>query len=336
MTIRMNLGENSYDILVQRGVLAEADKHLRLNRRVLVVTDTGVPAAYAATVAALCEEGVVYTVEQGEDSKNLEIFATLLRVMFSHGFSRNDCVVAVGGGVVGDLAGFVASAYMRGIDFYNIPTTLLSQIDSSIGGKTAVNFGGVKNSVGAFWQPKKVLIDPDLLQTLPPRQISNGLAEAIKMALTCDAELFELFEEGDVEDRLDDIIVRSLLIKKSVVEQDEKETGLRRVLNFGHTVGHGIESSSEGALYHGECVALGMLPLCGQAVRERLIAVLKRCGLYRRPAYDWDAIAAAAFHDKKADGDRVTVVTVDAVGHFELKTMACSDVIALAKACPEV
>ena len=334
MTIHMNLGEDSYDILVERGLLAKAHEHLNLNRRVLVVTDTGVPAEYAETVAALCKEGVICTVEMGEASKSLEGFGTLLSTMLEHGFSRKDCVVAVGGGVVGDLAGFAASAYMRGIDFYNIPTTLLSQIDSSIGGKTAINFGGVKNIVGAFYQPKKVLIDPDLLKTLPPRQIANGLAEAIKVGLTSDEVLFGIFENGEIGSRLDEIIARALTVKKNVVEQDEKEAGLRKILNFGHTVGHGIESSGGMAeLYHGECVALGMIPMCGEAVRPRLVAVLKKCNLYRTLQYDWDKITAAAFHDKKADGDTVTVTTVSEVGCFEMKTMTCTDVIAAAKNC---
>ena len=256
--------------------------------------------------------------------------------MLDRDFSRKDCVVAVGGGVVGDLSGFAASAYMRGIDFYNIPTTLLSQIDSSIGGKTAINFGGVKNIVGAFYQPKKVLIDPDLLKTLPDRQIANGLAEAIKMSLTSDKELFELFENKDIEANLDEIIIRSLQIKKAVVEQDEKEAGLRKILNFGHTIGHGIESS-EGMseLYHGECVALGMLPMCGEEIRPRVLAVLKKCNLYREMKYDWDKITDAAFHDKKADGDKVTVTLVNEAGNFELKTMGCLEVIELAKTCLE-
>ena len=190
----MNLNENSYDIVVERGLLKNAGKHLGLNRRVLVVTDSGVPASYAQSVAKQCAKPVICTIETGEGSKSLETFGHLLQTMMDHGFSRKDCVVAIGGGVVGDLSGFAASAYMRGIDFYNIPTTLLSQIDSSIGGKTAINFGGVKNIVGAFYQPKKVLVDPDLLKTLPERQISNGLAEAIKMALTSDEELFDIFE----------------------------------------------------------------------------------------------------------------------------------------------
>ena len=332
MTIHMNLGEDSYDIVVERGVLVSANQHLNLDRRVLVVTDTGVPEKYAKTLAAQCKEGIICTIEMGEASKSLEVFGKLLQTMLDNGFSRKDCVVAVGGGVVGDLSGFAASAYMRGIDFYNIPTTLLSQIDSSIGGKTAINFGGVKNIVGAFYQPKKVLIDPELLKTLPKRQISNGLAEAVKMALTSDKELFDIFENKDVESSMNEIIIRSLNIKKNVVEQDEKESGLRKILNFGHTIGHGIESSEgKSELYHGECVALGMIPMCGEAIRPRVIDVLKKCSLYRTLEYDWEKITEAAFHDKKADGDSVTVTTVSKIGSFEMKKMNCIDVIDMAK-----
>ena len=328
----MNLGADSYDIIVERGILSSADQHLNLNRRVLIVTDSGVPAQYAKAVADQCKEGIICTVEQGEASKSLDGFGKLLETMLEHGFSRKDCVVAVGGGVVGDLSGFAASAYMRGIDFYNIPTTLLSQIDSSIGGKTAINFGGVKNIVGAFYQPKKVLVDPELLKTLPPRQISNGLAEAVKMALTSDRELFDIFENKDIESNIDEIIIRSLNIKKSVVEQDEKESGLRKILNFGHTIGHGIESS-EGMneLYHGECVALGMIPMCDETIRDRVIQVLKKCNLYRTIEYDWEKIAEASFHDKKADGNTVTVTTVSEVGSFEMKTDKSLDLITAAK-----
>ena len=333
MTIHMDLGRDSYDILIERDILAKAGQHLNLNRRVLVVTDTVVPEIYAKTLAGQCKKSVICTVETGEGSKSLTVFGQLLQTMLEHDFSRKDCVVAVGGGVVGDLSGFAASAYMRGIDFYNIPTTLLSQIDSSIGGKTAINLGGVKNIVGAFYQPKKVLIDPDLLKTLPPRQIANGMAEAIKMSLTSDKELFELFETQDIKRNLEEIILRSLNIKKSVVEQDEKEAGLRKILNFGHTVGHGIESTSE--LYHGEAVALGMLPMCSETLRPRVIKVLKKCNLYRELQYDWDRITQAAFHDKKADGGSVTVTLVQEPGTYELKTMDCLDVMEQARACLE-
>ena len=328
----MNLGKNSYDITVMRGILAEANKHLNLDRRVLVVTDSGVPREYAEAVAKQCKEAVICTVDEGEVSKSLGGLEKLLGAMLEGGFSRKDCVVAVGGGVVGDLSGFAASTYMRGVDFYNIPTTLLSQIDSSIGGKTAINFGGVKNIVGAFYQPKAVLIDPELLKTLPERQISNGLAEAIKMSLTSDKELFDIFENKNIDEYIDEIIIRSLNIKKSVVEEDEKESGLRKILNFGHTVGHGIESS-EGMseLYHGECVALGMIPMCDVSIRGRVIDVLKKCNLFKRLNYDWTKITEAAFHDKKADGEHVTVTTVSEIGSFEMKKMRCLDVIDLAK-----
>ncbi|MBE7018411.1 MAG: 3-dehydroquinate synthase [Ruminococcaceae bacterium] len=333
MNIHMNLGENSYDILVERGLLREAGKHLNLVRRVLVVTDCGVPEEYAKIVAAQCKEAVICTVAAGEDSKSISGFSKLLETMLIHNFSRRDCVVAVGGGVVGDLSGFAAASYMRGIDFYNIPTTLLSQIDSSIGGKTGINFGGVKNIVGAFYQPKKVLVDPDLLSTLPTRQISNGLAEAVKMALTSDKELFDIIENKDINEHLDEIIIRSLNIKKNVVEQDEKELGLRKILNFGHTIGHGIESANFSNLYHGECVALGLLPMCDKSIRPRVIEVLKKCNLYNLIDFDWNMIKTAAFHDKKADGDSVTVSMVDEIGFFKFVTMKCDEVIELARKC---
>ena len=327
----MDLGENSYDIVVERGVLGRACELLDLNRRVLVVTDSGVPAQYSKTLAEQCKNAVIVTLDEGEGSKSLECFGRLLQAMLDAGFSRKDCVVAVGGGVVGDLSGFAAASYMRGIDFYNIPTTLLSQIDSSIGGKTAINLGSVKNIVGAFYQPKKVLIDPELLKTLPKRQLSNGLAEAIKMSLTSDKELFELIERGDVNEDLDEIIVRSLMVKKNVVEADERESGLRRILNFGHTVGHGIESASCGELYHGECVALGMIPMCGESIRGRVVEVLKKHELYREIRLDWEAIKNAAFHDKKADGGCVSAVFVPSVGEFEIKTLGCDEIVETAK-----
>ena len=334
MNIHLDLKDNSYDIIVERGILEKAGEHINLNRRVLVVTDSGVPAIYAQTLAKHCKSPIICTVESGEASKSIETFTKLLRIMLDNDFSRKDCVVAVGGGVVGDLSGFVASAYMRGVDFYNIPTTLLSQIDSSIGGKTAINFGGIKNIVGAFYQPKKVLIDPELLKTLPERQISNGLAEAVKMALTSDKELFEMFENKVIKDNIDEIIIRSLNIKKSVVEQDEKESGIRKILNFGHTIGHGIESSvNMEELFHGECVALGLIPMCDEKIRPRVVNVLKKCNLYNLIDFDWDKISEVMFHDKKADGDTVAVTTVNEIGKYEIKTLKCSQVIDMAKSC---
>lgn len=328
----MELGELGYDIVIERGALDRAAELLDLDRKVLVVTDDGVPAEYASKVAASAKDGTVFTVAQGEDSKSLERFGEIMSRMLKLGFGRKDAVVAVGGGVVGDLAGFAASAYMRGIDFYNIPTTVLSQVDSSIGGKTAVNLDGIKNIVGAFYQPRKVLVDLDLLSTLPQRQISNGLAEAVKMSLTSDADLFGLFEIGNISENMDEIITRSLMIKKNVVEQDEKEQGLRKILNFGHTIGHGIESFEHlNGLYHGECVALGMIPMVSDTLRPRLIKVLENLSLPTSVELDCDAVYAAMIHDKKGEGDCVTVTTVPDAGRYEMKRVAFDELYPLIK-----
>ncbi|MBQ8497846.1 MAG: 3-dehydroquinate synthase [Clostridia bacterium] len=326
MTLSMNLGANSYDIIIEHGALKKAAEYLNLNRKILVVTDDGVPTEYADAIAAQCKTAVKVVVAQGEDSKGFPTFERLCKTMLENGFTRTDAVVAVGGGVVGDLSGFAAASFMRGIDFYNIPTTLLSEVDSSIGGKTAINLGGVKNIIGAFHQPKRVLIDPDVLKTLPPRQIANGLAEAIKMAATFDAELFHFIETEDVMENLDTIIERSLAIKKMVVECDEKESGLRRVLNFGHTIGHGIESYEDlHGLYHGECIALGMIPMCKGEVRERIIAVLKKVGLPTELDFDPDRVFEAVTHDKKADGDQIHVIYAPEIGKYEMKKVSLAD-----------
>lgn len=322
MNIPVNLGENSYTVTVKRGVLREAAQYFNLDRKVLVVTDSGVPAQYAQTVAAQCKTPTVVTIPQGETGKNIRQFEALLGGMLENGFTRTDCVVAVGGGVVGDLAGFVAASFMRGVDFYNVPTTVLSQVDSSVGGKVAIDLNGIKNCVGAFHQPKAVLIDPDVLATLPPRQIANGLAEAVKMAITFDADLFARFETEEPLDMIDQIIAASVKAKAAVVEADEKESGLRRVLNFGHTIGHGIETAAGlEELYHGECVALGMLPMCSETLRPRVKAVLKKLGLPTACAVDADAVWEALVHDKKASGDSITVVYAPALGQFEMRQL---------------
>ncbi len=320
MNIYVDLEKNAYDIVIERGALKKAGEYLNLKRKVFIVTDGGVPEAYVKQVASCCDKAVTVTVNEGESSKSITVWENLLKRMLAEHFTRSDAVVAVGGGVVGDLAGFTASAFMRGIDFYNIPTTLLSQVDSSVGGKTAVNLGGVKNIVGAFYQPKKVLIDPDVLQTLNLRQLAAGMAESVKMAACFDKELFEQIETGAAYEDLDTIIQKSIAIKADVVIKDEKEKGLRRVLNFGHTIGHGIEA--QGGLYHGECVALGMLPMCSATVKRRLEAVYRKYGLPLSTDVKADSIIAAMEHDKKLEGDTLNAVYVDTIGSFEMKQIS--------------
>ena len=193
--LTMNLGPRSYDIILKRGALENLYQFARLDRRVAIVTDSGVPEAYARRVADQCQDARIITVPQGEASKSLEILETVLRQMLDFGMGRGDLVVAVGGGVVGDLAGFAASIYMRGVDFINCPTTTLSMIDSSIGGKTAVDLGDTKNIVGTFWQPKLVIVTRTPVHPAQ-RHFVNGLAEAVKAALLADPELFSIFGAG--------------------------------------------------------------------------------------------------------------------------------------------
>ena len=317
MKLRVELGENSYDINIEHGIIKSAQNYFNLNRKVLVVTDDGVPQVYAKTVCDLCKTPVLAVFPQGEQSKNIDTIQMLCKLMLENGFSRKDAVVAVGGGVAGDMAGFAAAIYMRGIDFYNIPTTMLSMVDSSVGGKTAIDFCGIKNILGAFHQPKGVLIDPDVLKTLDNRQFACGCAEAIKMSATCKEELFRFIEENGIKGNEEKVIFESLKIKADVISKDEKESSLRKVLNFGHTLGHGIESTT--GLLHGECVALGMLPMTNKNVRNRLKAVLSAHGLPTTVKADRDAVISASMHDKKAKDGGVDTVLVDEIGSFRFE-----------------
>ena len=200
MNLTVDLKERSYGITIGKDLLANAGKYFDLGRNVLIVTDDNIQTEYSEKIKKYSKNGIIKVIPNGEKSKSFDGLETLLKTMLDNGFSRKDCVVAVGGGVVGDLAGFAAATYMRGIDFYNVPTTVLSQVDSSIGGKVAINFGGVKNVVGAFYQPKAVLIDTETLSSLPDRQIKNGLMEALKSGAIRDRELFEMFENTDKPD----------------------------------------------------------------------------------------------------------------------------------------
>ena len=327
--IRMELGKNSYNIELKRGSLSHAGDYLNLKRKVMIVTDDGVPSCYAEQIAKASQEAYIKVIPQGEANKTLQTVEAVLSEMMEHQFSRKDCVVAVGGGMVGDLAGVTASLYMRGIDFYNVPTTLLAQVDSSIGGKTAVNLGGIKNIVGTFYQPKAVLIDPETLVTLSDRLLVNGLMEALKMGATNDLSLLEIFEKEDWKSQLDLIIEKALRIKKYVVEQDERESHLRKILNFGHTIGHGFESAAHGNYLHGECVALGMLYMVSSDVREKLLSIYEKLGFAvpKLSEFDMEEVKEAILHDKKASNHNCSVVFVNKLGAGEIAEWSMEQVL---------
>ncbi|MBO4264419.1 MAG: 3-dehydroquinate synthase [Bacteroidales bacterium] len=307
----------AYDIHIGRASLPHASRYFDLARKVLVITDEGVPPRYAQTLADSLPHASLLVLPRGEAAKSPEALSRILKTLLRLGFTRTDAIVAVGGGVVGDVSGFAAACYLRGITYYNIPTTLLSQVDSSIGGKTAINFGGVKNIVGAFHHPAGVLIDPDTLDTLDGRLFAEGLAEVVKMAATSDAELFSRIESAqDIRRDIGDIITAALRIKMAVVEADPEEKGLRAVLNFGHTVGHAVEAASGGRLYHGEAVAVGMLYMADGEARRRIRGILEKYGLPTSDDIPVETLLAYIRHDKKKSGDSVKTVRVSRIGQY--------------------
>lgn len=324
----MNLGSSGYDIILQRNALYHISDYVSLNRKVCIITDDGVPSLFHDIVKEQCKDAYIEVVKQGEESKGFSTFEYLCKKLLEYKFSRKDCVIALGGGVIGDLSGYVAASYMRGIDFIQIPTTTLSQIDSSIGGKVAINLNDVKNIIGAFYQPTCVIVDPDTLKTLPKRHFYNGLVEALKAGLIYDKKLFELFEKGQVEDHIDEIIYAALCVKKDVVEKDEKEADLRKILNFGHTIGHAIESYYHlTQFYHGECVAMGMLYFIeDKDIKQRTLQIYKHLHLQAETPYDPDQVYQLLTRDKKANGDMVTVVKVKEIGHAYLEELKLQDV----------
>ena len=315
-------GGHEYKITIGSGLISRSEEFIPSGGKNFILTDDGVPG-YADAVAARCG-GTVFRVPAGEGSKSAEVFFRVIEAMSSAGLGRRDRLISVGGGIVGDLGGFCASVYMRGIDFYIFPTTLLSQVDSSVGGKNGLDINGIKNQIGTFYQPRGVIIDTDTLRTLPPRQIASGACEALKMAMTSDVDFFELMErDGFTEQSAEEIIYRAVDIKRRVVEADEREGGLRRILNFGHTIGHAIESSAGlGTLTHGECVALGILPMIPEKLRERVIPVYEKLGLPTQYTCDCGALVKYMEHDKKAEGELLFAVLVDKIGECHIERMS--------------
>lgn len=314
----------NYPIIIEKDSIEYASKYFNLKRKVLIITDSGVPSKYSNIVKEQCEEAYIYVILKGEASKCFDNYKKILEFMVNNKFTRTDCIIAVGGGVVGDLSGFVASSYMRGIDFYNIPTTLLSQVDSSIGGKCAIDFLNVKNNIGAFKNPNGVLIDSNTLKTLGTREFNAGMAEIIKMSATSNKDLFNYLKETKEID-LDYVIKEALMIKKNVVETDPFEQNLRKVLNFGHTIGHAIESLSEGNLLHGECVALGMTYMVSDSIKKELIEVLNKFNLPTSIGLNNNEVLNLVKLDKKSSGNKITIVFVNEFGSFEFRKIEINE-----------
>lgn len=327
MELAVNLAEQKSRIIIERDSMLHLADYIDLNCKVMIITDDGVPEEYHRQVLKQCPQGYLHVCRHGEGAKSFPVYQQICEKLLQLDFSRKDRILALGGGVIGDLGGFVAATFKRGMKFASIPTTTLSQIDSSIGGKVAVNLGEVKNVIGTFYHPETVLIDLNTLRTLPRRHYYNGLVEAVKAGMIADPEIFRLFEEEDIDQALEEIITRSLIVKKHVVEEDEKEQHLRKILNFGHTIGHAIESIYHlHDYYHGECVAMGMMKILeNEQLKERLEKILKKMEIPLEVPYQIDEVIAFIRKDKKASGDEITIVQVCEPGKAQLIDMKIED-----------
>ena len=300
-------------------------------RKIMLVSDDTVAALYAKTACASLQEAG-YTVStfifpHGEASKNTDTLIDLWNAMAENDLSRSDIAVALGGGVVGDITGFAAATYLRGIACYQIPTTLLAMVDSSVGGKTAVDLPLGKNLCGAFSQPIGVLCDTDVLKTLPNDIYADGCAEVIKYGVLGDESLFRTLESGPDAQDWEAIITQCVAMKRDLVQADEFDTGSRQFLNLGHTLGHSVEAGSNFSLSHGKSVAIGMAMIaraaekfgfCTAETRQKIENILASYGLPRRTELPADALCEAALGDKKRRGNRLTLVLPEAIGRCRL------------------
>ncbi len=349
--IRVNLGKDSYDIHIGSGLLAQAGQLLKekgfAGGGVVVVTHPEVKRHCGDSLSqALSAQGfrvTVLLVPAGEEQKSLDNAAKLYQGLTDAYAERSTPILALGGGVIGDLTGFVAATYLRGVPFVQVPTTLLAQVDSSVGGKVAVDHGHLKNKIGAFYQPKVVIADIDALKTLPAAELANGLTEAIKGAAVRGKELFAYLEQNVSRVKtleaglLEEVVYQAVKIKAEVVERDEHDLGLRNILNFGHTIGHAVESVSDYRIRHGEAVAVGMIAearisnrmgLLSYSDVDRLIGLIEKAGLpTKMPGVDNADVVAVMRHDKKVKGERIRFILLKEIGEAIVSDEVSSELI---------
>lgn len=329
--LTVNVGK-TYEIIIEKGIMQECGAYIKKvssSKKVCVITDSNVAPLYLdRVVSGLEKEGYEvfsFIFKAGESSKTTAVIVEMVEFLAEKGLTRKDLVVALGGGVCGDMAGFAAAVYLRGIDFVQIPTTLLSQVDSSVGGKTGVDLPQGKNLCGAFHQPVLVLIDPLALHTLSDHYFSDGMGEVIKAGCIKSAQLFEKIENKDVKENIEEIIFECVDIKRGVVERDEKEQGERALLNFGHTIGHGIEKLHNfSGVSHGEAVGIGMLMiseigekagLTEKGTADRIKAVLEKYNMKTSDNHSAESIIEAMQSDKKRTLNGINFVMLKSIGN---------------------
>ena len=330
-----------YDVIIERGLLlriGEESAKLMKPCKAVIVSEEKIFSLYGDTVQASLEQAGFevfrFFHDGGEESKSLAVYGALQSYLCAHHFSRSDAVFALGGGVTGDLAGFAAATYQRGIAFVQIPTTLLAAVDSSVGGKTAVNLPEAKNQVGCFYQPKAVFCDIDTLQTLDEADYRSGCSEVIKYGVLGDTAFFGTLEATHIRQQEEQVIARCVSMKRDIVQEDEFDTGKRRLLNLGHTIGHAVEKCSDYTISHGDAVAIGMAAvmrgaaergLCSREDCMRLVKVLQQYGLPTDCTYPAETLFDACMADKKIGGGKMHLVVPRKIGECTILSMELSD-----------
>ena len=341
-----------YEVLIERGILSRAGEltgRAHSPCKVALITDSTVERLYGSIVARSYQEAgfevSCFAFPQGEISKNLRTYESILNFLADSGVTRGDLIVALGGGVVGDLAGFAAASYLRGIDFVQIPTTYLAAVDSSVGGKTGLNLNAGKNLCGAFHQPLAVFIDCDVFNTLPEKRFGDGVAETIKYGVIADEALFEIMERDFLGTCVDEVVLRCIQIKAQFVAEDEFDNGTRRLLNFGHTFGHAIERCSDYRITHGYAVGIGMLmaakaaqelDYCNEECVRRIANTLESHRLPLQSEYSAEELATAMLGDKKRKGDTLTFILPQQIGQCQVHDVPVSELPAFVSCALEV
>ena len=346
-TVRVHASKD-YNIHIGKGLLCSLGKEIQglgRVRKVCLVSDSNVFPLWGETVLSVIQDAgidvVSYVFPAGEASKNGITYLDLLNTLAENKLTRTDLIVALGGGVVGDLAGFAAATYLRGIRYVQIPTTLLAAVDSSVGGKTAIDLPAGKNLVGAFYQPSLVLCDTDVLNTLPLDVFRDGCAEVIKYGILFDSDLFDYLEETGLDFDRETVITRCVQWKRDVVAKDEFDTGLRMKLNLGHTIGHGVEARSHFTISHGRAVAIGMaimarsavhMGLCEARCCEKILGILKQFGLDAKTDYTASELHSYTLSDKKCTGGTIRLIIPRAIGSCDIVPTAVEDLLSIIQA----
>ncbi len=330
-----------YDIVIGRGLLENAGEYIApfaKNKMAVLISDDKVFALYGEKVKASLKDAgincVTFTFPNGEQSKNSDTYIQILNFMAENKICRKDILIALGGGVVGDMAGFAAATFLRGIPFIQIPTTLLAAVDSSVGGKTAIDLSVGKNLVGAFYQPSLVLCDCDTLNTLDEENYKSGMAEVIKYAFIKDKNLYDYLVSGNCD--IEKIISICTKIKSEIVNADEFDTGIRQILNFGHTFGHAIETYSNFKLIHGYAVAIGMcmmaksaekLEICSKETAQKIIALIEKYGLPTSYDISDETVASLMLSDKKVMGSSINMIVPKEIGQCEILPVPTENIL---------